>query len=520
MERVSPILDARGNPIRVKELTKEIARPSMTGVRQVWHTDSVAGWLTPDRLAAMLQDAAEGHAYEYLTLAEEMEERDPHYGSVLGTRKRAITGIEPTVESASDDPADVKLADALREVIRDDSFGDLVDDAVDGLGKGYSVCEIMWDRSSMWTPERYIWRDPRYFKFDMNDGMTLRLIDEANSFNGIALEPYKFVVHIPKLKSGIPIRGGLARLAAATYMCKQYSVTDWMAFAEIFGMPMRIGKYDTNATQDDILTLVNAVANIGSDAAAVIPKSMEIAFENGRTGSSADLFEKLATYLDKQISKAVLGQTMTADDGSSQAQANVHNDVRLDILESDLKQLEKTINRDLVKPFIDLNFGVQKRYPKVKFFLQDEDDIGTMVDALAKLVPLGLRVEQSVVRDRLGIPDVPKDAEVLSPPGVQTGQAMNHECSCSACQAKALNRAAPQPDALDDLTDEAMQDWEPMMKGVVDPLQQLADESEDYDQFLAALPGIADQMSPEEFITKLAEQAFKARGLGDAKDSV
>ncbi|WP_040728234.1 DUF935 domain-containing protein [Thiomicrorhabdus sp. Kp2] len=524
MERVSNIVDYRGEPIKVKSLTDEVARPSMTGVRQVWNTDTIAGGLTPERLAQVLESANQGDNYDYLTLAEEMEEREPHYGSVLGTRKRAIEGVKPAVESAADDAQSIKIADAVRRLVKHESFARLVQDCVDALGKGYAVSEILWNRGSVWTPREYKWRDPRHFQFSRDDAHTLRLRDEQDLLNGISLPAYKFVVHIPRLKSGIPARGGLARLAAATYMCKQYTLTDWMAFAEVYGMPIRIGKHGNNATENDIRTLINAVANIGTDAAAVIPESMNIDFVDGRKSGSNDTFERLAKYLDKQISKAVLGQTMTTDDGSSQAQANVHNDVRIDILESDLNQLESTINRDLIKPFIDLNFGVQGDYPKVVWSLPEAENIEAMVNALKELVPLGLKVSASVVRDKIGLPDPAEDDEILGKADALPQQsALNHQaCQCPSChtQDKAINaQQTAEVDDLDDLDDlekEAMQDWQPQIQAVINPIEQALTASVSLEDFLQKLPGLVESIESSELIIKLAEQTFKARGLGDS----
>ena len=270
-------------------------------------------------------------------------------------------------------------------------FAGLLEDSLDALGKGFSAVEIIWDRSGpQWKPARYEWRDPRFFVFDRTDGTTLRLLDEADSYQGIDIEPYKWVIHKPRLKSGIPIRGGLARLVAIAYMVKSYTVTDWTAFAEVFGMPLRLGRYGPNATEEDILKLIAAVANLGTDAAAVLPDTMRIEFiEVGNRQGGADLYEKLAVYLDKQVSKAVLGQTMTADDGSSRSQAQVHDEVRGDILRSDARQLEDTLNRDLVKPFIDLNHGPQERYPKLLLPVNEPEDIKVLAEALGYLVPLG-----------------------------------------------------------------------------------------------------------------------------------
>ena len=103
----STIVDQFGRPIEYDQLTQEVAAPRLTGVRQVWH-QSVASGLTPGRLASLLQAAAEGDARDYLTLAEEMEERDLHYASVLGTRKLALAGLNIRVEAATDDKEDMR----------------------------------------------------------------------------------------------------------------------------------------------------------------------------------------------------------------------------------------------------------------------------------------------------------------------------------------------------------------------------------------------------------------------------
>ena len=214
---------------------------------------------------------------------------------------------------------------------------------------------------------------------------------------------------------------------AAAYLCKSYGVTDWLAFAEVFGMPLRVGRYGPGATESDIQTLIHAVANLGSDAAAVLPDSMRIEFEEpGNRTEGGKLFQGLATWLDKQVSKAVLGQTMTTDDGSSRAQAQVHDAVRLDILESDARQLANTINRDLVRPFIDLNFGPQENYPRLLLPVSQPEDTRGLAEVLEKLVPLGLEVEASVIRDRLGLPDPEEGADLLEarpPQAVQSAGA-------------------------------------------------------------------------------------------------
>lgn len=112
------LYDAWNRPVQKNILSQEIARPSLAGIRSLWNYSYITGGLTPQRLASLLKDAAEGDADAALTLAEEMEEKDLHYASVLGTRKRAVARLPVVVEAATDDPQDVKLADEVRALLK------------------------------------------------------------------------------------------------------------------------------------------------------------------------------------------------------------------------------------------------------------------------------------------------------------------------------------------------------------------------------------------------------------------
>ncbi|MBU4318694.1 MAG: DUF935 domain-containing protein [Proteobacteria bacterium] len=410
------LYDQYGRPIQSDDLKREVAAPSMTGVRSMWN-ESVASGLTPQRLASILLGAAQGDHNDYLTLAEEMEERDLHYACELGKRKLAVSKLPIVVESATDKETDKKLADAVRQLVKRAGFRGLLKDLLDALGKGFSVVEIIWDRSeAIWRPKRYEYRDPHWFTWDRASMREIRLLDEKNIAEGIELPPFKFIVHTPRLKSGIPIRSGFARLSAWAYMCKGYTIKDWLAFAEVFGMPFRLGKYSPGATKDDIDVLKMAVSNLGTDAAAIFPVGMEIELKEVSKQASTDFFERLAQFLNNQVTKGILGQTATTEGtpgklGNESAQQEVRHDIRDD----DAGQLEATLQRDLIIPFIDLNYGPQQNYPSIKLFAKRKGDMVVFADALAKLVPLGLKVEASVVRDRLGLPDPPKGAEILAP---------------------------------------------------------------------------------------------------------
>lgn len=418
-----PLLDHLGQPMKAakKILTDEVARPGMTGVRQAWSAESAVAGLTPDRLTAIMRAADQGDMDAFLTLAEEMEERDPHYASVLQTRKLAVTGLERklTWSPGQEDHAKAEeILEACGELINAPAFEDLLHHQLDAIAKGYAATEIIWDTAKLWKPARYEWRDPRWFQWDRETGRVLKL-REPGAIDGEFLPSYKFAVHLASRKSGLPARGGLARVVAFSFVCKLYGVKDWMAFAEIFGIPLRLGRYDGSASPADVEVLKRAVFGLGSDAAAVIPKSMDIEFpELGKATGGAELFMALVGFLDNQVSKAVLGQSGTTDmqSGGGYAQSKVLDGVRDDLTKADAKGLSATVTRFVLAPFVGFNWGHEAPVPGFELVVDEPEDMEALSTALERLVPLGLRVGQAEIRKKLKLSEPEDDAELLTPP--------------------------------------------------------------------------------------------------------
>jgi phage gp29-like protein len=448
------LYDAYGRAVDGARRRDAQAGPTLAGVRNIYSVRHPAVGLTPEKLAGLLRQAEFGDPFLYLELAEEMEEKDLHYLAVLGTRKQAVAQLDVVIRPASSAAEDVRLAAMATEFLLKGALNlrEALFDILDAIGKGFSATEIIWDTAGAeWYPARLLWRDPRWFLFDWISGRDLlvrtlatenqsipparedgythldaSLIPAGRGARGTAalgqqpltapLEPFKFVVHYAQAKSGLPIRGGVARAAAWAYLFKNYIIKDWVTFAEVFGQPLRLGKYGPGATENDKSALLQAVANIGTDAAAIIPDSMIIEFNQARQAGSTDLYERFSDYIDRQVSKAVLGQTLTTElprGGGSRAAAQVHQMVRRDILGSDAQRLMATLTRDLIKPLIDLNAGPQQRYPQLQLALPDDQDAKVFADIVAELADRGLRVSQRAVLDKLGLPEASPDEAVL-----------------------------------------------------------------------------------------------------------
>lgn len=505
------LLDAYGRPIVTRELTQPQGEAGMVGVRPVF-AGHVAAGLTPQRLAATLAACDRGEIRDFMILAEEMEERDPHYASVLGQRKRAISGIAPTVSAAGEGAQEKRIAEWVRErIVEHDDLSALIEDLLDAVAKGFSAVNVEWGRSaSEWWPKAFHWRHQSHFRFDREKGQELRLL-EAGATDGEALQPGCWLVHRSRIKSGATYRGGVARIAVFSWMCKAYSVKDWMAFVECYGLPLRLGKYGPGATRADIETLFRAVANIGTDAAAVIPEAMAIEFPTvgGAGAGTQPVFEGLARYCDEQLSKIVVGQTMTADSGSSMAQAKVHNDVRYDIAAADARQVEGVLNRDLVRVAVMLNFGVQARYPKLDLVIAEPEDVAVLSEAVAKLAGAGVTFGMASTRRRFGFADPEADEETFG--GAPAAAAP------PATARLATARAVTPFDALDEIEAEMAAEWREAIAPMVEPILAAADASatvEEFERRLAAMEGLPK--GP--LIDRLVRGMFKARALGDGPD--
>lgn len=531
---MATIYDAYGRPVNVSDLLrKDKAGASLTGIRQPWH-DPVATGLTPYKLAQILLAASQGDHWEYLTLAEEMEEREMHYASVLGTRRLAVRGLQVGIEAYDDSAKEMRIADELRALTKEDSFVKLKYDLTDAAAKGYSVSEIEWDRSErQWWPDKFVWRDPRYFLFDRTSGETLLLADESN-MEGIPLAPMAFVQHRASRKNGLAVRGGLAFLAARGYVCKSFTVKDWMAFAEVFGMPLRLGKYPSSATQEDKDTLLVAVANLGSDAAAVMPDTMMLEIVDAAKSTGGErIFAGLADFWNKETSKAILGQTMSSEDGASLAQAKVHDKVRGDILEADGIDLAATLQRDLIKPYIDINYGPRKRneYPTITLKPKEVEDLAALAKSLPPFIDRGLRVQSSLILDKFGLAEADEGAEILgakaaaapvSPMGGGDDDDEGDDTPTPPKKAKQTALNAEEGDQIDEMVALALAKWEQVTDdtGIIGTMRRLIDEATSYDDLTEKLEEFTASVDSATFVRELGVQLFQARGLGDATDTV
>lgn len=504
------LFDHFGRPIEAKAARRPEPREiSTVSLRDRWGTYPSHG-LTPERLASIFKEADLGDVSRQAELFMEMEEKDGHMASQFQLRKLAVQGLEWEIEPGADDPRAEAAADFCREILEGlTDLDELLLDLLDAVAKGYSLAEILWDVSSGQAGIREVrWIMPN--KVTWWESVVPRLLTEAEPVRGEDLVPFKFIYHKYKARSGMDTRAGVLRTCAWMYLFKNYSVKDWVAFSEIYGQPMRYGVYDPSAGQDERAALLAAVRAIGTDAAGIISRGTEIKLLEGQRYGSLNVYETLVRFCDEQMSKAILGQTLTSEasgqDGSgSRALGEVHADVRRDLLEADAKALGKSLRQQLLRPLVGFNFGWEVATPWLRFVVEEPEDMRQVAETI-KVAGEFLDISQEWASERLGMPLRQQNETPL-----KTAAAASPEAAQALKQVAAKGETPPAPETpepqhpadlitgrLAEATAEPLDAW-------VNQVRELLDSSADLTEFRDRLVDLFAGLDPADMASAMAE---------------
>jgi phage gp29-like protein len=470
--------------------------------------------LNPARLAEILLAAERGDMIAQAELFLDMEEKDTHIAAELSKRKMAVKkldwALEPPRDATATEKKNTKLLEAL---IRDElDIGAIRLDALDAIGHGYSCIELGWGRNAQdkWFPNQVEHRSPTWFTTPQHDRNTLHLRD-SSSLYGVPLQPFGWIVHTHKSRSGYLARTGLHRVLAWPYLYSNFAARDMAEFLEVYGLPIRLGKYPSTADDKAKRDLMRAVLSIGHHAAGIIPDNMAVELAQVVGSGNAESFMTMINWCEASKSKAILGGTLTSSTAANgnRSLGDVHNEVRLDIRDDDATQLDQTLSSHLVYPMAILNgLFADHRCPSFVSDTQEPDDLKLYSDALPKLVAIGMRIPPRYAHQKLKIPEAEKNEEVLTvaAPAAQPTPGADSQQAALAALAGDTNTSpskdgkdsgidsAPQSQSgqgdkpaqqadidttpISSMTDQMAVDAGPAIKSMVDQIAALAGEAE------------------------------------------
>lgn len=511
------LVDIYGQPLKSepKEMQTLEDRAQVAGLYQ-YYSDHPSRGLTPSKLAAIMVEAERGNLISQCELAEDIEEKDGHIFSELQKRRRAILGLDWQIVPPRN-PSKAELADVamITELMEDRTdLENIVFNMSDGVLKGFANQELEWQTIEKMRIPQCHWRDPAWFQTNPNDRNELRLRD--NSYEGEALQPFGWISHKHAAKSGYAGRSALVRVLSWPYLFKQFSVRDLAEFLEIYGLPLRLGKYPSGASDKEKSTLLQAVMSIGHNAGGIIPRGMEIEFQEAAKGASSP-FEAMMSWCEKTASKAILGGTLTSQaDGKSSTNALgvVHNEVRQELRDSDAKQIAATLTRDLIYPLYALNgrsFSGPHRIPRFEFDLSEPDDIESYARFMPSIVKMGVPVPVSWITDKLQIPE-PKDGEAILTIASNVPVDNTNQTALAALKANTANQGDATDKELEALSGKAQTESSAASDALIQQIRNLVENADSFESLkaeLLALPIDASHMADV-----LAEAMMVAHAAG------
>ena len=424
------ILDQFGNVVAPAKPKKSLERPLTIAPMREGYREYPADYLTPEKISLILKESDMGVTYYFCDFCSQMKERYPHFLSEWEKRRNVIGSANFTLGPADGSGEAEKIYSFVKKVLNQiPRMQEVQAGLQDAIGMGFSGQEILWDVSSgQAIPKRFTPIDPRRFVFfsDGKDGGISgvpwpipRLITDTDMIG----EPVPAWKMLFRKYANHPYRDGLFRICAKMYLFFNYALTDWAIFNEHFGMPYIYATFEQDMDQNAKDALYQAVSNLSSGSKGIIPKGAELKFEmpSQGGGGAGDNFESMALFCNAQVSKVLLGQTLSADTGGghgSYAMAKIHDGVRKDLLYYDAVADADCFRDEVIKPLVGFNFGwdaAEKLLPTYTGEVSELDDMvkGSMI--LLNLLKAGLKVDEEYVYKAFAYPKPAKDATLLKP---------------------------------------------------------------------------------------------------------
>lgn len=290
---------------------------------------------------------------------------DAHLASVINKRKSAVlsTPIEFQRGGVPDD--------AINEQLRSPWFYHFLSDALDAVYWGGTLCQFFW---------REKWMDYELIPRKHVDPVKRLIMRHQTDVQGESWDEYDDLLYV-----GEPESLGLLAAAAPYVIYKRNTMADWAQFSEIFGMPIR--EYTYNADDEDARNkLTDDAYDTGALGIYVHPEGTTLKFiESSNKTGSADLYKSLSEFCNAELSKLVLGNTLTTEAGNkgTQALGTVHKSVEERIQTTDRHFLLNILNYDMADIF--QRMGINTQGGEFAFVAPQEMTTKERVEMLASL---------------------------------------------------------------------------------------------------------------------------------------
>ena len=317
---------------------------------------------------------------------------DTHLSSVIEKRKNAV------LCSAIEVQRDGKPDDSINEQILSPWFYRCVADILDARFWGFSLMQFF--KSGEWidydlVPRKHV------------EPVRKLILQYQTDIHGTPWEEFADLLFV-----GNDADLGLLAKAAPWVIYKRNTTADWAQFSEVFGMPIQEYIYDTDDEEARARAL-NDANSIGALATFIHDKDTELQLrEAGNKTGTADVYERLVERCNSEISKLILGNTLTTEssENGTQALGTVHKKVEDNVAKADREYVLNVLNYDMTDIFSHM--GIDTSGGKFCFPEKKDVDANTKMSILTQLRnTFCLPVDDDYLYEEFGI-EKPKDYDL------------------------------------------------------------------------------------------------------------
>ncbi|GHT15070.1 hypothetical protein AGMMS4956_14250 [Bacteroidia bacterium] len=203
------------------------------------------------------------------------------------------------------------------------------------------------------------------------------------------------------IEAGNPRDLGLLLKCSPAAISKKNMLAFWDGFGEMFGMPIRIGK-TSSRDQKEVTKVENMLDAMGAAAWGVFPEGTEIEIKETTRGDAFNVYDQRINRSNSEISKGILNQTMTIDNGSSLSQSEVHLEIFENVVEADADFIRDLVNNRLL-PFIEMH-----GFPIEGYRFEWDDSVNYTPDQMRNIEQMlltgGYDIDPAYFTDKYNIP--------------------------------------------------------------------------------------------------------------------
>ncbi len=390
-----------------------------------------------------------------------MRRSDATVHAALMAVKLPIRALDFTIEPASDDEADVKIADYINHELfeRNINFADFLRECLTMLEFGFSVFEKVYELTEYEGQARLglakiSSRKQRSIRYwiteDGKPGVQQQLIGDGSNnlaFGLVSIEEAKLIIFTND-REGDNYEGvSLLRFAFKDWDMKdKLGLVNAIALEKMaVGVPVLTAPDSADPAEIDKAEAIIRNMRANEESFLRVPTGWTIEMLDMKASSVKDVLPTIE-YHNHQIMLSVLAQFLMLGSGKgasgSRATSKDHSDLFMLSEEALVKNIVATIQHQLITQLCDLNFSdLPNGYPQLKSSRVSDDDVTTLATAMNQLTTAGLLTPdadlEQFARESLHAPDLPDN--------LREGYDLKHQQSATAAQAQIDQANNPQP---------------------------------------------------------------------------